>query len=330
MPLLTKGSIGVTPILLKTSASLEELRKAALELKPVSSEVKPGWGSLGDSTDPIGEPNAAAPLAGSPAVVEEDEHLPARLELRAYWWSLDRSVMKLVGRDRKREAMRLMGADLLISPSASEEDEYLVLVSSRNQPEIRRDIKPLLSQLAESVDPSATVSLDTSPMDLVSEDFFLWLLYKTLEEEVISDETDTLMCREVRSVDQDVRETRLSQGVVLERPELLALICKENPSFGPIKLLIQHGDPELHLDCEVGLRGTYSIIKGGTALKATPEDLEPAYLNVLFALYYAHVVYPELVRRWNADTEWTQYKRHEFFAKCHEMLGKFSRQGEAG
>lgn len=326
MPLLTKGAIGVTPILLKTSASLEDLRDAAIGQKPDSSELKPGWGSLGDNTAPIGGHDAAAPHAGSPVVQEADEYLPRRLELRGYWWSVDRTVLRYVGQDSQRKAMQLTGVDLLISPSAIEEDEYLVLVSSRNPKEINGEIKSLLSQLAESVDRSAAVLLDTSPMDLVSEDFFLWLLYKTLESEVISSKTDTLTVREVRSVDRDIRETRLSQGVELDRPELLPLICKKNPAFGPIKLLIEHKEPQLMLDCEVDFRGAYSVIKKGTTLKQLPEDVESDYLNVLYALYYAHVIYPELVYSWNGDIDWTQYKRDAFFSKCRSLLAKFSEQ----
>lgn len=326
MPLLTHGAIGVTPIRLDTAASLENLRDAAIAKKPRGSDLEPGWGSLGDSTDLYRVTGAPSPMPGDPAIVEADEYLPRRLEMRGYWWSVERAILKHVGADNKRDAMRLEAVDVVISPASSGDGQYLVLVSSRNRKEINEAVRPLISRLEDSLDSTLLVSLDTSPLDLVSDDFFLWLLYKTLETEQISTKTDTLDVREVRSIDRDTRETHLSRGVGLDRAEFLALLCKANPRFGPIKLLIEHKAPELMLDCEIDLRGAYSIVKSGTGFKANVEDVEPEYLNVLYALHYAHVVYPELVSAWNADIEWGRHKRDAFYAKCRQMLAKFSSQ----
>lgn len=319
MPTLIHGSIGVTPIQLKTAATLEDMQEQARQAKPSPIDFSPGWGAISDSIDPL-DTTGITLLAGSPAIIDGDEILPRRLEMRAYWWKMDTTVLRHVGTDREDEARRLTAVDIIISSDLHREDSYLVLVSTRNAKELAAEVKPMIEELLEPIDSSALVSLDSEDFDRVNNDFFLWLLHKALEENAISEDLEVLHLREAQAIDRSTRQSRLSKGVTADRPDMLALVASETFDFGPLKVVIDQNSIGLRLSCEVDFKGAYGIIKGGSAFREPPELELEEYENVLYALYYAHSVYPDLVTIWLTDHGWTEHVRDEFRRSYREQL----------
>ena len=320
MPTLVHGAINVSSAYLKTTASLENLLDIAKNSKPQPKTFEAGWGSIGDSVTVLGTTGAVSLLVGNPSIVEEDAMLPRRLEMRAYWWEVDRTVLRFVGEGRQEEALKLEAADIIISPLKGEENALVVLVSTRNAKIIRTSIKPLLEELIQETDSNAIISLDAEPLDQITEDFFLWLVHKGLVENQISDNLEIVELREAQAIDRAIRRSRLSQGVTIDRPELLALIATQTTGFGPVKLTVDYAPAKLELSCEIDFRGSFGIYNGGSGFNDPPEVEQQWYVRVLFVLYYAHCIYPELVSTWLADTSWASEDRDKFREEYRKAL----------
>lgn len=320
MPTLVHGAINITSVHLKTSATLEELRDTAKSSKPVPGTFTAGWGSLGDNVTVLRTTGTVSLLAGNPTIVEADALLPRRLELRAYWWEVDNAVLRYVGESRREDAMRLEAVDIIISPMKGQSNSYLVLVSTQRSTYLSESIKPLLEELAQQHDPSSIASFESEDLNSVDEDFFLWLVHKGLEKNNVTDNIEIVLLREAQAIDSAIRRSRFSHGVTVDRPEVLALVATHSTGFGPVKMTVDYAPADLELNCEIDFRGSFAVYKGGSEFVDPPDLAQEWYVRVLFVLYYAHCIYPELVSTWLADGPWFSSERDKFRAKYRKIL----------
>lgn len=318
MGIVTHGHIGVTPLRITTEVPLPAILDRIRKRRPSAATLTPGWGSLGDDVSLLNVAGAPDPSAGTPVMAEGDDDIPDRIEARAYWWEVEREVLKFVGSGEQRSAMRLVAADLIFA--RVNDEELLVLTSTRTPSQITAHVKPLLSDLFEGDPDDGQVAVDTSSMDVIDPDFFFWLVYRSQHDRQVHPEVELIDLRDAASIDARTRQTKLSKGVAMDRGEFLALVMQVTTQFGPVKVELFDSGIDLGLYCEIDYHGRFAVFKQRTEFTDPPDGVSPEYLNVLYVLYYAFRVYPRLVGAWQADGDWDAQGRDEFRQEARDLM----------
>jgi hypothetical protein len=315
--ILNFGQISVTPITLRTTASLEEMRAAAISLKPWQAAVGAAWGSVYDDPDPVNSPATAVIDAGNAIIVEEDAFTPQHLRVRVYWRETDKKARDLLQKTSGPEVLRIAAADILISESV-EDNEYQCLVSVRNPSVIKRYVQPALEDLLREDDAEAVVDVDASPLALTDSDFFRWLLYRGHEDPELTEHIKVTAVRGIAGKDASKRPTSLTRGADSDRPELVALIMAAHVNFGPIKIAVR--DSELSLDAEFELRddGGFNVLRNGSWY--FPDDVKHDEKGLKLVTDLAFKVVPEMRSSWRADHEWVTTNREASIDNAIEVM----------
>jgi hypothetical protein len=316
---LNYGQISVTPITVRTTASLEQMRKAANNRPPWQDVVGAGWGSVYDDPGPVNHPATYPIEAGNASIAPEEQYTPEHLRARVYWRESDKKAQELLGQATGPEVLRIAAADVLISESV-EDNEYQCLVSVRNPTTLKRHIVPALEDLLQSIDPDATVEPDVSPLALTDSDFFRWLLYRGHEDPQLNEHITVVVVRDIAGKDGQMRPTTVTRGADLDRPELIALIMAAHIDFGPIKVAIK--DSELKLEAEFELRddGGFNVLRGSSWYR--PEDAPHDEKGLRLVTDLAFKVVPEMRACWNKDNAWTQENREKSIDNAIEVMEK--------
>jgi hypothetical protein len=306
----------ITPVTIRTTASFEQLRVAANQLKPWTDPGGFGWGGVFDDPDPVGRTGNVAVTAGPAQVVEEAAFTPEHFRARVYWREVDKKVREALQQTSGPEILRLQAADVLIT-TTSVTGEYLCLLSLRNIKQINGYVVPALQELLATVDTSAIIDITDSALNLTNSDFFRWLLYRGLHDPELTKHLEVGIVRDISGQDFRARPTSVTRGADLDRPELLALIMADQVQFGPIKLAVY--DSELQLDVEFELRddGGFSVIMLRSEYDEDPPRDEKG-LRIVTDL--AFKVVPEIRGAWNADTEWVSTNRDAFIEAAIEQM----------
>lgn len=311
MPLLTRGAISVTPLLIRSALSLDEIADAMAENKPSPLDLVPGWGSLTDDPDIIGMlANRFNTDVGHPRIQPQDDLLPERLEARLYWWELDKSALRYEGYESKHDAMRANAVDIVLT--AGDAGEIVSFVSTKNVPHISNDIVPQLEHISSLPSSSKSSNATAAAYDDVDPDFFFWLVFRALNDPAISSNLQIIELREAHSEDHAHRGTRLSQGVDPSRGEFLALLAQSTTEFGPVKITIGSQSPDAVIDCELDFYRKFSLIRGRSEFEGAPEGATPEQVNVLLAMQLANNTFPDLIEAWRADSAWTPEARQSY------------------
>lgn len=311
MPLLTRGAISVTPLLISSPLSLDEIASAMADNKPSPIDLVPGWGSLTDDPDIVGMlANRFNANVGLPRIQPQDDLLPERLEARFYWWELDRPALRYEGYQSEHDAMKANAVDIVLT--AGGKDEIIAFVSTKNTPNITNDVIPQLEYISSR--PSSPNSLSSTAVayDDVNPDFFFWLVFRALNKQEINSNLRIIDLREAHSEDHAHRGTRLSQGVDPSRGEFLALLAQKTTEFGPVKVTIGSQFPDAVIDCELDFYRKFSLIRGRSEFEGAPEGATSEQVNVLLAMQLANNTFPDLIEAWRADTAWTPEFRQSY------------------
>lgn len=311
MPLLTRGAISVTPLLIHSPLSLHEIAGAMSENKPSPLDLIPGWGALTDDPDIIGMlANRFEANVGQPHIQPQDDLLPERLEARFYWWDLDKSALRYEGYESKHDAMKANAVDIVLT--AGGQDEMVAFVSTKNASQIANDVIPQLEYISSQPSSSNSSSSAAEAYDDVDPDFFFWLVFRALNESEISSNLQIIELREAHSQDHAHRGTRLSQGVDPSRGEFLALLAQNTTEFGPVKITIGSQFPDAVIDCELDFYRKFSLIRGRSEFEGAPEGATPEQVNVLLAMQLANNTFPDLIEAWRSDSAWTAEARQSY------------------
>lgn len=308
MSTLNFGHVAVTPITIRTTASLDEMRQSADALKPWTDISGSAWGSVYDDPDPVGRPGTTRIDAGNAGIAKEAAYTPEHFRARVYWRESDRKARELLGKTSGPEILRIAAADVLISESV-EPNEYLCLISLRDSSTIKAHVVPALEAMLRASDADATVKAGDSPLALTDSDFFRWLLYRGHEDPKLNDHIIVTVVRDVAGKDGQKRPTSVTRGADLDRPELIALIMAAHVDFGPIKVAVN--DTELNLEAEFELRddGGFNVIMQRSEYK--PEDLPRDEKGLQVVTDLAFKVVPEMRACWNADKAWRDTNREK-------------------
>ena len=311
----TFGPLSLTIAKVQTTASLAEIAAIISNKRPSHAGLVSGWGSVLDDLDPLGN-FGPPPTVGDPLIEPATEVYPERLMARFYFWTPDSGARRSLstGADPSR-AYRLRSCDLLVS--RIDDDSCLIGVSSRTADHLTTHIVPSLRSVFTGADQNALLQMDSSPLDLLDADVFLWLVNRSASNPQLHAGLNMIHIREITSQDVLSRGANLSHGVDLSRRELLALITNQTTRFGPAKIAVEYEAVNAYLDFEL-------FIDGGFTLHATPSRYaqpmgrEAKGMRAVPDLVYG--VIPLLKAGYDADGSWDATDRETFKALCMSRL----------
>lgn len=103
MPTLTKGQINITPISIRSNASLDDFSQALLTASRQQMTRDEAWGSVYDDPDLRGMTGFRILGTGQPAMFDEDAFSPRRIKARLYWWATDYRLLEYEGLQQQHE-----------------------------------------------------------------------------------------------------------------------------------------------------------------------------------------------------------------------------------
>jgi hypothetical protein len=307
----TFGKLSVSVIRVETTAGLESIATQMAQKPPSYAGLISGWGTIWDDEDGLGN-FTGPPATGTPTVDAAADGWPSRLIGRLYYWTPDRTARRFVQSDSPQAAQRLRGCDFLISRLS--EDTLLVVMSSRNRAEQDRTFEPALRSLMQAVDPQAQVQMDTSPLDLIDSDIYMWMLYRLGADPELGQGLKLMSVREITSRDPFARGANLSQGVDLTRRELQALITNDSIMFGPAKVVLHHEETNAAFDFEIFIDGGFTV---HTTETHYPESMARSVIGWRAVADLSYRVIPALREAYRSDMKaWKATKREDFIAQC--------------
>jgi len=303
---------------LDTTATLDQIRQkmTADTFKPSASTQRPGWGSYLEGDEILNIPNFT-PEVHPPILMSAEREEPETLAARFYYFRRQPLLRRMepVNADPARYHV-LKAVDVLISPVPDAENSFTVLVASWD-----RDETTLASiglrNLINSLDDAAILYADTSVLDLIDDDFFLWLVRRAFYEPIITEDMELDGIRHMDTKDSLNHTVNMGAGIDSTRGELLYLVAQESVHFGPGKLNIAHDRIGLNVDLELRVDGGFSVTMKSTVLLGDDDDkLSELEKRIRAFQQSAHIVIPELKTAYQRDRAWHEAGRAEFRESC--------------
>lgn len=318
MPILTKGQLTTTPVGLTTTLSLEQLQ-TSIDENSSQISLDGGWGSLADSPEYLGQVGRRDIEVGKPRLDPRNDYLPERLKFRRYWWQLDRSAVRVLGKATEpANVLALQACDVIISPTATE-NQFLALFTTRDEGAIRGYAIPQLEALVETQAAHLQASFSENTLNVLDPDFFFWLMYRVHNSPKITDEITLNYLRDINGMDTSDRTASLKNGVDLDRAELLAMIMGGFTSFGPATIELTDSALQLDLCVRIFLNGGFQPILGDSAYQTIPHAAEPIGVRLVDDIAYR--VLPELIHAFNSDEAWKATDRDAYVKSARKSLG---------
>lgn len=324
MSTTTSGQISITPVRIVADATLDEIHEAvaSTRLRYASRLDEPGWGSVRDETDDLlGQVMTRSISAGRPEPKITPEVYPEQVRARLYWDEPDRALERAFSEQIEVAATRrLRAADVTIAPG-SREGEFLGLLGERNETRLKHYVLPSVEKAVHLIDPRGLVLKDDNDLEFGDDDFFRWILYRATHSPQLNSDLIVERIRAMSNQDMAYRPTNLSNGVELDRPELLALLIGTLNRFGPAKFVVSSDALQLRLSLEVTKTGQFSIYRGDSEYELEPgENLAADEEGLRLLQDAAFEVLPELRRLHSADGEWREKHRDEFALEAKRLL----------
>lgn len=315
----TSGLLTVTPILIRTTATVSELLDVAARLTYVAEVPSLGWGNVDVGDEALGTSRARPANVGTPQHVAATDTWPEQFRGRLFWDQIDPRAMSLLPDSAPAAMTHFLEATDVTIASTSEDGELLALVSMRRADLMKEHVVPALEVMARLVDEGALILPDSSPIAFGDDDFFRWMLYRTHNDRDVTPEISLKQVRAMKSEDRINRGASLVGGADIDRPELLALVSGALTRFGPAKVSIY--DSALGLDAELELRlnGGFSIYLGPNKTEYD-EDPPRAEKGPRAVSDVAFRIIPELKRAYNSDNDWRDTLRDEFTETARRAL----------
>lgn len=321
---LSQGFLRGYPMRLETNASLIDLRSTLSTIKPDKKNQKTGWGAVTDGSQQLNQPDVTPSVTAPVILPEEQGRHPERLLARLFWFRMNRTLRRARGTGSDPATYYdLQAIDVVISPVEGAADTYTVVVSTWDDAEITKQAVSALKSAVGAIDDKATLISDTSVLDLITPDFFLWLLFRFFHDKKITSEIELDAMRQATSMGALRRTTVMAQGLDLSRSELLALVADENVSFGPLKLALIHDGLDVNIDFELRIDGAFSVTTGATFYT---DDVDRNKFDERLREFFdaAYVVIPELKDAYQRDKKWNLTDRSDFRAQCRAELARRS------
>lgn len=302
MGTFTARGISCSPILLTLTpeTTLEDLAGTMSESRYMGQSVPgEGWGSVYDDNERL-QVRGTRPAGGAPGLGDT-----GLLQGRYYKDVLDKRVLKAVGQVEDEKLYQLNGWDVLVeSPHAGAATAWV----STKQDEGLRYVKPALLALGSS-------AISGSTHGALPEDFFLWLIYRFLNNQQLSDVLRLELVRSVAATDHLRRRSRIIDTASMDRVDLVALVAARRHSFGPIKMAIRDDDLGLLLDFELEASLAFTVhVTNSQYDEAQGDDRLRMTRDVI------QLVVPRLRQAYANDDTWTGTTRAQWLNQCHDAI----------
>ena len=324
---VSRGRVQFTPVALKTSLSLEDVRKALAE-RQVSYESG-GIGSVADGVELLDRPRAAY-TGGECSIEPEGAFAPARLYARIYNWRPRKALQRFVGPDHPN-AFYLHATDVLVSEEVGGDNSFLCLMAERDRDFLIGTVFPrILERIASFGDGAATLGFDGTSLDIIGPEFFRWLLYRAGSNPYLSESLSIDAVEEMEVRDPFGRYVSFRTGVSEDRAELLAMLMRGNCSFGPGLVEIDDSELELTLKIRIFLDGGFAPMSSSSDYYREDRSMNPPREDKVRAIVddFAYKIFPDLVALYHGDSHWRQVGSAEFTESSGRSLaGILARAG---
>ncbi|WP_017936068.1 hypothetical protein [Nocardioides sp. Iso805N] len=316
----TSGQSSYTPLLLRTTASLELISTAMRSQRYDRDPAGEGWGSVYDDTDAIlGKITRQRPAGGKAELLTALESYPDQVRARYYWNEFDGSQLEYDAQGEASLFHRLRACDVTLADTGNE-GEYFVLLSE-SQPRRLKRVLDGLTDTIEAVSDAVFMNQDDNPLSFGDDDFFLWVLYRATHDAALN---GNLALVEIRSLSNESirsRITSMGKGVDLSRPELVTLISDQSNRFGPVRFVVWSEDLQLTLYLQIKKSGEFSIYRGDSYYD-DPDmfDLPEEEQRLRLLQDAAFHVIPELKHLYSLDAEWRDTNRADFYAYAKSAM----------
>ncbi|WP_369066940.1 hypothetical protein [Kocuria carniphila] len=320
MPTLTKGQINITPISIRSNASLDDFSQALLTASRQQMTRDEAWGSVYDDPDLRGMTGFRILGTGQPAMFDEDAFSPRRIKARLYWWATDYRLLEYEGLQQQDDSLRLEACDILISETDQDDDEFLCLASTRRKSEINAKIVLALENALQASGHTVNIQTDNTPLSVIDGDFFFWLMYRHHTDPNLTPLIRITYLRHISGQDLTDRGANLRDGIELDRSELLAMIMGGRTNFGPATASFY--DEELHLEIDASIHrdGGFSIVLGHSRYDDEVDPLSRTEKGIRMTDEFAFKVLKEVVAAYNADNGWRQTGRRAYVEQARDLM----------
>lgn len=313
---LTQRFLRATPMRVDTTANLAQIKAAIDAANPKVDNLKPGWGSIEDGDEIIGSVNFT-PTTHDAISWDGTDEIPESLGARLYYYKRDATLRRLAPTGASPGAYHVLKAvDVVIVPVPDLPGTYTVLAATWDVDEFDLVLDQMKGIVA-SLDDRATWTADSSVLDLETDDFFLWLLYRGLQATQITSDIKLNKLRNLDAKDRLSHTINLGEGIDSSRGETLYLAGAPGVKFGPSRMLLTHSRLQLNVDLELKIKGAFSItMKYTTVHYEEGETVDDVILRLRAFQQVANVVVPELRAAYQGDAHWIDGYRDEFRAMC--------------
>jgi hypothetical protein len=305
MAVLSSNTVSVFPVDITTSLTPAQLVAAINDHRydpDTSTTSQTGWGSIDDSEFQLGDFPGSMFQVGDVKIGHPWLRESSALAARYYWWQRDPRAIRVHGEAASPDTInRLMAGDVVFFP---EKGRFVALVTARERVQRAAIVKGLRSLFA-SVDDHATVSEELGGFDL-SEDLFLWLLYRLQSQQEISDNLYLVDITEINSMDRSMRGARFQDEASVERIDLAALVAVGTKSFGPAKLVISTVNPSAKFSFELFHDGGFQPFRRS---EYEDRDFDGAVQALALIEDIWNVLLPGLRRAHRNDVKWEDIGR---------------------
>lgn len=313
---LSEGQLHCSPIRVKCTLTLEEIRDGLAGRKYSGDVPATGWGSIEDDTDSLHTTTAQRPIVGTPQVLPGTDLLRPRLKARYYWDAADPRVARILGGSGDPRRLHTLNAVDLVLAHAEDGDEYEGIITTRTERDISFYVEDGIRDSFVELESSSFVQLNVLDAAFES-DFFLWLLYKYDGDQRLTSDLNLEVIRTMKAQDFLSRGTSLTAGAEMDRAELAAAVTGHPNQFGPAQFAVYDSTLDLSVEIELHPDGTFRIIVGGSDYD---EVLQRSQKGPRLADDTAFVVLPKLRRAFIEDGSWPAPGLGQLRARARQVL----------
>lgn len=313
MPNLSKRFLRGKPMLLTTSATLQQIQ-AALKDRPNLATLRGGWGSIAEDPDLIGAIGAQPPATDPQILPAIPGRHPDVLAARLYWYRPVNTRAPGAG-----PLSQLDATDVLIGEDGK--GAYLLFVATQTERQINDSVIPELRRAISLVDGNVAISTVTSAVHFETVDFFRWLVRQSFRKKRrIGKNIEIDAVERVDCFDPLSYETKIGRGANKDRLDLMTMLASSSKVFGPATFSITATALDASFEFTLALDGSVdvsvmSLSYRGDGFAPGPEMRVRAITDLLWLLL------PAMKAQYEADTGWTSGVDREKFRKRMRKQG---------